>query len=114
MRVINLGNDHIFAYVRTGRQGERVLVLANFSEHTQPIAANEVRLYGLGYRFHEVVTRQRDHAGRRTDRAGAVSGDVAGGVAWCHKDCTGTPLTSHHKGVICTQSHGQTIFRYRQ
>jgi amylosucrase len=58
MRVINVGNDHVFAFVRTGRQGERVLVLANFSEHTQPVAANEVRLYGLGYRFHEVITQQ--------------------------------------------------------
>ena len=58
MRVLNLGNDHVFAFVRTGRQGERVLVLANFSEHTQPVAANEVRLYGLGYRFHEVITQQ--------------------------------------------------------
>jgi len=57
MRVINLGNDHVFAFVRTGRQGERVLVLANFSEHTQPVAANEVRLYGLGYRFHELVAQ---------------------------------------------------------
>ncbi|MFO7634529.1 MAG: alpha-glucosidase C-terminal domain-containing protein, partial [Caldilinea sp.] len=55
MKVINVGNDHSFAYVRTGRQGERVLVLANFSEHTQPIVANEVRLYGLGYRFHELI-----------------------------------------------------------
>ncbi|HAJ38284.1 MAG TPA: amylosucrase [Chloroflexi bacterium] len=58
MRVINLGNDHIFAYVRTGRQGERVLVLANFSEHTQPVPANEVRLYGLGYHFHELVAQR--------------------------------------------------------
>jgi amylosucrase len=56
MRVLNLGNDHVFAYVRTGRAGERVLVLANFSEHTQPVAANEVRLYGLAYRFHELIT----------------------------------------------------------
>jgi len=55
MKVINLGNDHIFAYVRTGRQGERVLVLANFTEHSQPIAANDVRLYGLGYRFQELI-----------------------------------------------------------
>jgi amylosucrase len=58
MRVINLGNDHVFAYVRSGRQSERVLVLANFSEHTQPIAANEVRLYGLSYHFRDLITGQ--------------------------------------------------------
>jgi amylosucrase len=58
MHVINLGNDHIFAYVRTGRQGERVLVLANFSEHTQPVAANEVRLYGLSYHFYDLVAQR--------------------------------------------------------
>jgi amylosucrase len=58
--VINAGNDHIFAYVRThaaGGEGRtRVLVLANFSEHTQPLRANELRLYGLGYRFRELVS----------------------------------------------------------
>lgn len=58
MKVINLGNDHVFAYVRSGREGQRVLVLANFSEHTQPIAANEIRLYGLGYQFREQITGQ--------------------------------------------------------
>ena len=58
MEVINLGNDHVFAYVRTahGQAGsQRVLVLANFSEHTQPVAANELRLYGLSYRFTELI-----------------------------------------------------------
>ena len=66
MKVINLGNDHVFAYVRSGRGGQRVLVLANFSEHTQPVAANEIRLYGLGYRFHEQITGQAMVLGNET------------------------------------------------
>lgn len=57
MEVINIGNDHVFAYVRT--QGDaRVLVLANFTEREQELAANELRLYGLGYHFHELIRDQ--------------------------------------------------------
>ena len=58
MDVINLNNEHIFAYVRAApgaTNSQRVLVLANFSEHTQPIAANELRLYGLNYQFRELI-----------------------------------------------------------
>lgn len=67
MHVINLDNDQVFAYVRTapgGQEGggeggqaggQRVLVIANFSEHTQPLPANELRLYGLDYQFHELI-----------------------------------------------------------
>ena len=61
MEVINLGNDHVFAYVRTAHghtDSQRVLVLANFSEHTQPVAANELRLYGLSYHFTELIGYQ--------------------------------------------------------
>ncbi|MBK8048332.1 MAG: amylosucrase [Anaerolineales bacterium] len=57
--VINVGNDHVFAYARISTGGQRVLVLANFSEGTQAIAANELRLYGLNYHFADLVT-QRD------------------------------------------------------
>ena len=56
MEVLNLGNDHVFAFVRTGRDGQRLLVLANFSEHTQPVAANELRVYGLRYTFHDLIS----------------------------------------------------------
>ena len=67
MAVINPGNDHVFAYVRTnpdqtGDQagshpgGQRVLVAANFTENTQPVAANELRLYGLDYRFRDLIS----------------------------------------------------------
>ena len=52
--VLNLGNDHVFAYARTSDNGQRVLVLANFAEGTQAIAANELRLYGLNYHFSDL------------------------------------------------------------
>ncbi|MBP9075210.1 MAG: alpha-amylase family protein, partial [Caldilineaceae bacterium] len=50
MQVINLGNGHVFGYVRAN-QGQRVLVLASFTEREQVISANELRLRGLGYAF---------------------------------------------------------------
>ncbi|MEZ4859812.1 MAG: alpha-amylase family glycosyl hydrolase [Caldilineaceae bacterium] len=54
MEVINVGNDHVFGFVRThGRQ--RLVVLANFTEREQQLQANEVRLYGLGYEFTELI-----------------------------------------------------------
>jgi hypothetical protein len=79
MSVINPGNEHVFAFVRTaGVQspgagsmgggatgaepadthagGQRVLVAANFTENTQPISANELRLYGLDYRFRDLIS----------------------------------------------------------
>ena len=63
MAVINPGNDHVFAYVRVAptqadshAAGQRVLVAANFTENTQPIASNELRLYGLDYRFRDLIS----------------------------------------------------------
>jgi amylosucrase len=63
MAVINPGNDHVFAYVRTALTpagshsgAQRVLVAANFTENTQPVAANELRLYGLDYHFRDLIS----------------------------------------------------------
>jgi amylosucrase len=53
--VIAAGSDHIFGYVRR-HDGDHLLVLANFTEHEQRIAANQVRLYGLGYTFADLVS----------------------------------------------------------
>jgi amylosucrase len=55
MDVIPTNNDHVFGYVRRF-QGQRVLVLANFAEEEQIIAANEIRLQGLGYAFTDLVS----------------------------------------------------------
>ncbi|CAN5583854.1 alpha-amylase family glycosyl hydrolase [soil metagenome] len=60
MEVINLGNDHVFAYLRT-HTDQRIVVLANFTEHGQTIKANELRLYGLSYQFAELISGQPLH-----------------------------------------------------
>jgi amylosucrase len=54
MQVAPFRNDHVFGFVRSGG-GQRVLVLVNFTERSQSVDANEVRLYGLNYSFQELV-----------------------------------------------------------
>jgi amylosucrase len=54
MQVLALSTDHVFGFVRT-HGDQRVVVLANFTETEQAVRANEVRLYGLGYRFAELI-----------------------------------------------------------
>ena len=66
MEVVNLGTDHVFAYVRTahvrtgghGPAVDRVVVLANVTERVQHVAANELRLYGLSYHFRDLISAQ--------------------------------------------------------
>jgi amylosucrase len=60
MEVINVGSDQVFAFVRTHDQ-QRIVVLANFTERVQAIPANEIRLYGLGYHFTDLITAQSLH-----------------------------------------------------
>ena len=55
--IIDTGNGHVFGYVRR-HDDDRVLVLANFSERAQPIAANGLRLHGLGYTFTDLITSE--------------------------------------------------------
>jgi hypothetical protein len=38
---------------------ERVLVLASFSESEQRVAANELRLHGLGYAFTDLASGEQ-------------------------------------------------------
>ncbi|MEN4042728.1 MAG: alpha-amylase family glycosyl hydrolase [Anaerolineaceae bacterium] len=53
--IIDIHNPHVFGYLR--RDGtQRVLVLCNFKDETQPIDFNELRLYGLGYTFTDLVS----------------------------------------------------------
>jgi amylosucrase len=62
MEVINVGNDHLFTYVRANPESgasQRILVIANFSENSQPIRANDIRLYGLSYHFQDLVSGNR-------------------------------------------------------
>ena len=53
--VIDPGNGHVFGYLRH-HAGAQMLVLANFSEREQQVAANTVRNYGVSYAFQNLVT----------------------------------------------------------
>jgi len=55
MEVIGTQNPHLFGYIRQ-KNGQRLLVINNFSEHPQTMAENRLRLYGLGYRFIDHIT----------------------------------------------------------
>lgn len=54
MEVLELKNEHVLAFIRSGPAG-RLLVLANFSDSEQQIDANELRIHGLSYAFHDLV-----------------------------------------------------------
>jgi glycosidase len=59
---IDTGNPHVLGYVR--RHGsQRMVVLASFSEREQTVAANELRLHGLGYSFVDLVGGRQIEAG---------------------------------------------------
>ena len=55
---IDSGSPHVLGYVRQHEQN-RVFVLANFIEQEQHIRANKLRLHGLAYEFHELVSGRR-------------------------------------------------------
>jgi glycosidase len=54
---IDTGNPHVLGYVRANEQ-QRAIVLANFSEQVQSVAANQLRLYGLSYHATDLVSGQ--------------------------------------------------------
>jgi len=53
--IIDTGNPHVFGFLRIG-DDQRALILANFSEHEQPVPANLLRLYGLGYLYTDLLS----------------------------------------------------------
>ncbi|WP_407659941.1 amylosucrase [Litorilinea aerophila] len=55
MEVVDMGNDHVFAFVRANEHG-RLLAIHNFTENPQPLPSNGIRLHGLGYHFRDLVT----------------------------------------------------------
>lgn len=61
IEMIDAGNSHVLGFVRH-HGGMRLLVLANFSEAPQNIAANRLRIYGPGYRFTNLVTGEESLA----------------------------------------------------
>jgi amylosucrase len=57
LQVMNTGSDHVLGYVRIYKN-QKVLIFANFSEHQQTIMANQLRLYGLGYQYNNLITNE--------------------------------------------------------
>ncbi len=54
-QVMNTGADQILGFVRQ-YENQKVLIFANFTERQQTILANQLRLYGLGYQFVNLIT----------------------------------------------------------
>ncbi len=52
--VIDSDNGHVFGYLHR-HDAEQVLILANFSEDEQTVAANILRTHGLGYAFDDLI-----------------------------------------------------------
>lgn len=55
MEVIETGSPQLFGFVRQ-HAGQRLLVVANFSEHPSEMDANRLRVYGLGYNFTDLIS----------------------------------------------------------
>lgn len=53
--LIPVMNPHVLGYARI-HEGNRLLVLANFSENAQPVSGNVVRTAGLGHYFVDKIT----------------------------------------------------------
>jgi amylosucrase len=54
---VETGNGHLFGYVRHDG-GHRLFVVANFSEHPQEMNADQLRVYGPGYNFTDIIIGQ--------------------------------------------------------
>jgi amylosucrase len=59
--IVDTGNPHVLGYVRQSL-GQRILVLASFSEQEQRIAANDLRVHGLSYAFVDLVSGRQSMA----------------------------------------------------
>jgi amylosucrase len=60
---VETGNGHLFGYVRHAG-GQRLFMVANFSEHPQEMDADQLRVYGPGYSFTDIITGQTLRADR--------------------------------------------------
>ena len=56
-QLIDTGDPHVLGYLRQ-HAGQRVLVLANFTEQPSSLPANLLRLYGQGAAFQDLLTGQ--------------------------------------------------------
>lgn len=86
MEAIESGNPHVFGYVRH-HSGQRLLIIANFSERAQELDANQLRIYGPGYRFTDLI-------GGRIYTADQSLPLAPYQFMWLEADCQG-PLPDH-------------------
>jgi glycosidase len=54
VQIIDTGNPHVLGFVRISAN-QRVIIFANFSEQEQTLSANLLRLYGLSYRYENLL-----------------------------------------------------------
>lgn len=54
MELFATSNEHVLGYIRV-RDGHRLMVLANFSEHLHTVDGNKLRTVGLGRFFEDVI-----------------------------------------------------------
>jgi len=54
---VETSNPHLFGYVRH-HGGQRLFVVANFSEHPQEMNADLLRVYGPGFNFTDIISGQ--------------------------------------------------------
>ena len=54
IQVIDTGSPHLLGYVRS-HANQRVLVFANFTEGEQRLPANLLRLYGMSYKYIDLL-----------------------------------------------------------
>ncbi|QDU78364.1 Amylosucrase [Polystyrenella longa] len=57
MDLVRTGNEHILGYIRF-HDGNRLIVLANFSEIPQTVDGNIIRTAGLGHFFEDMITNR--------------------------------------------------------
>jgi len=57
LQLMDTWNDHVLGYVRSFAD-ERLLILANFSDQSQELDFNLLRLYGLGYHFENLLSNE--------------------------------------------------------
>lgn len=62
VQIIDTGNPHVLGLLRISTN-QRVLIFANFSEQEQTLSANLLRLYGLGYRYENLLGRGKIPSG---------------------------------------------------
>jgi len=56
--IFDTGNGHVLGYVRQ-HSGQRLLLLANFSENKQTVAASVLRIQGLAYHYQDLVAAEK-------------------------------------------------------